>query len=118
MALKSDNTQAEQILKNSPTHAARTKHMDIKVKFCGEVIAKKNKILLTHVPTKLNFADIFTKPLSTVRFRDLRSIMIHDLTGIINNSGFLNRTFAVLKDFIKPTHKSSISMTGNSEEEY
>ena len=32
------------ILKNNPTHAARTKHMDVKIKICGEVLAKKNKI--------------------------------------------------------------------------
>ena len=65
--IHTDNIPAEQILMNSPAHAARTKHMDIKVTFCGEVLAKRNKILLKNAPTptKLNFADIFTKPLST-----------------------------------------------------
>ena len=41
-----DNQPTEHILKNSPTHAACTKHRDVKLKFCGEVLAKKNKILL------------------------------------------------------------------------
>ena len=68
-----DNQPAEHILKNNPTHAASTKHMDVKIKFCGEVLAKKNKILLRYVPSKVFFADIFNKPLSmyTVRFREL-----------------------------------------------
>ena len=104
-----DNQPAEHILKNNPTHAARTKHMDVKIKFCGEVLAKKNKILLKYVPTKFNFADIFTKPLSTVRFRELRSVMVQDLEGISNNSKFLQRTFAVLRDFIRMPLKSPIT---------
>ena len=62
-----DNQPVEHIPKNSATHAACTKHMDVKIKFCGEVLAKKNKILLKYVPSKFNFVDLFTKPLSTVQ---------------------------------------------------
>ena len=106
-----DNQPVEHILKNNPTHAARTKHMDVKIKFCGIVLANKNKILLKYVPTKFNFADIFTKaaPLSTVRFRELRSVMVQDLEGISNNSKFLQRTLAVLRDFIRMPLKSPIT---------
>jgi len=104
-----ENQPAEHILKNDPTHTARTKHMDVKIKFCGEVLAKKNKNLIKYVPTKFNFADIFTKPLSTVRFRELRSVMVQDLEGITNNSKFLQRTFAVLRDFIQMPFKSPMT---------
>ena len=104
-----DNQPASQVLLKGPTHSARTKHMDVRVKFCGEVLAQKNRVLLKYIPTKWNFADIFTKPLHTVRFRDLRSIMVHDLTGIINNSQFLQRTFSVLTDFVQSPFKSPSS---------
>ena len=99
-ALHTDNEPAMHILLNNPTHSNRTKHMDIRIKFCGEVLAKRQKIALKYVPTKFNFADIFTKPLATVRFRELRGILVQNLEGIVNNSSFLRRTFAVLKDFM------------------
>ena len=69
-ALHTDNEPAMHILLHSPTHSSRTKHVDICIKFCGEVLARRQKIAFKkYVPTKLNFADIFTKPLATVRFR-------------------------------------------------
>ena len=80
--------------------------MDVKIKFCGEVLAKKETILLKYVPTKFNFADIFTKPLSTVRFRDLRSVMLQNLDGIINNSRTTQRNFALLQDFAQTSPMS------------
>ena len=113
-----DNQPAEHILKNNPTHAARTKHMDVKIKFCGEVLAKKNKILLRYVPSKFNFADIFTKPLSTIRFRELRSVMVQDLEGISNNSKFLQRTFSVLRDFIRMPLKSPMTSIPEESETF
>ena len=61
-----DNEPAAHILLNNPTHTNRTKHMDIKIKFCGEVLSKWDKISLRYVPSKFNFADIFTQPLTTV----------------------------------------------------
>jgi hypothetical protein len=84
-----NNQPASNVLLKNPTHSGRTKHMDIKVKFCGEVLSRKDKIILKYVPSKFNFADIFTKPLSTVRFRDLRTVLVHNLDGIINNSQYL-----------------------------
>ena len=62
-ALHTDNEPAMHILLNSPMHSSRTKHVDICIKFCGEVLARRQKIALKYVPTKLNFADIYTKPL-------------------------------------------------------
>jgi hypothetical protein len=92
--LHTDNKPAAHIciLLNSPTHSNRTKHMDIRIKFCGEVLSKRQRIALKYVPTKFNFADIFTKPLGTVRFRDLRAVLVQNLDKIINNSQFLHRT--------------------------
>ena len=39
--LNTDNDPAMHILLNNPTHSSRTKHMDIRVKFCGEVLSKR-----------------------------------------------------------------------------
>ena len=81
-----DNQPAAHVLLKNPTHSGRSKHMDIKIKFCGEVLAKWEKILLKYIPTKFILADIFTKPLHTVRFRELRAILLQDLSEIIDNS--------------------------------
>jgi hypothetical protein len=99
--LNGDNKPATHVIMNNPTHSGRSKHMDIRIKFCGEVLARREIISLKYVPTKFNFADIFTRPLSTVRFRDLRSVMPQNLDGIINNSRTAQRTYNVLKDFVK-----------------
>ena len=63
-------------------------------------MARREKILLKYVPKKFNFANIFTKPLNTVRFRELRSVLLQDLSEIINNSKRISKSFAVLKDFL------------------
>ena len=95
-----DNQPAAHVLLKNPTHSGRSKHMDIKIKFCGEVIAKREKILLKYIPTKFNLADIFTKPLHTVRFRELRAILLQDLSEIIDNSTGITKIYTVLKDFV------------------
>ena len=91
--LHTDNQPARHILLNNPMHSNQTKHMDIKVKFWGEVLARKEKISLKYIPTKFRFADIFTKPQATVRFWELRAVIVQNLEGIFNNSQFLQRTF-------------------------
>ena len=48
----------------------RTKHMDVRLKFCGEVM-KQGLLKVEYVPTAENIADIFTKPLPAPRFRML-----------------------------------------------
>ena len=45
--LHTDNQPARHILLNNSTHSNRTKHMDVKMKFCGEVLARKEKISLS-----------------------------------------------------------------------
>ena len=104
--LNGDNQPATHVIMNNPTHSGRSKHMDVKIKFCGEVLAKKETILLKYVPTKYNFADIFTKALSTVRFRDLRSVMLQNLDGIINNSRTTQRNYNLLNDFAQTSPMS------------
>ena len=64
------------------------------------MLDKREKISLKYIPSKLKFADIFTKPLVTVRFRELRTVLVQNLEGIVNNSQFLRRTFSVLQDFV------------------
>ena len=61
----------------------------------------------------INFADIFTNPLATVRFRDLRSVLVQNLDGIANNTQFLRRTFSVLRDFI--TLSSLLHVQGTTQ---
>ena len=100
MVMFEDNQPAAHVLLQNPTHSGRSKHMDIKIKFCGEVLAKREKILLKYIPTKFNLADIFTKPLHTVRFRELRAILLQDLSEIIDNSTGITKIYTVLKDFV------------------
>ena len=57
---------------------SRTKHIDIRLKFCGEVITA-NKLKIKHVRTADNLADIFTKPLPAPRFRELRDKIVFKL---------------------------------------
>ena len=51
---------------------SRTKHIDIHLKFCREVVAA-GKLNIKYVQTADNIADIFTKPLPAPRFRELRA---------------------------------------------
>jgi len=44
-----DNQPVARVLLQNPTHSGRSKHMDIKIKFCGEVLAKREKILLLKI---------------------------------------------------------------------
>ena len=65
-----------------------------------EVLAKREKILLKYIPTKFNSVDMFTKPLNTVRFRELRTILLQDLSEIIDNSKGITKAYSVLKNFV------------------
>ena len=57
---------------------SRTNHIDIRLKFCGEVITAK-KLKIKYVRTADNLADIFTKPLPAPRFRELQDKNIFKL---------------------------------------
>jgi hypothetical protein len=67
--LLEDNNSAI-FLANNPSTTARTKHINIKVHFVREVI-KRGQIVLRHCPTDKMIADILTKALPRIKFKDL-----------------------------------------------
>ena len=58
-----DNQAAISLAKN-PVYHQRSKHIDIKYHYIRSEV-KNNKVLLKYVPSELNLADIFTKPVSS-----------------------------------------------------
>ncbi|MCI06929.1 peroxidase 4-like [Trifolium medium] len=79
MTLFCDNISAINIFKNLVQHS-RTKHIDIRHHFIGELVEDK-VVNLEHITTEKQLADIFTKPLDAVRFEKLRSslgVCIHE----------------------------------------
>ena len=65
-----DNTSAINISKN-PVQHSRTKHIDIRHHVIRELV-ENNVVVLEHVETSKQIADIFTKALDSVRFTSLR----------------------------------------------
>ena len=65
-----DNTSAIMISKNPVLHS-RTKHIEIRHHFIRDHV-EKGDIELIHIDTKNQIADIFTKPLSTQQYLELR----------------------------------------------
>ena len=63
---------------------SRTKHLDVHLKFCGEVV-KEGLVKIKYVSTVNNIADIFTKPLPSPRFRLLRDALVSDIQRVLNN---------------------------------
>ncbi|CAA7018890.1 unnamed protein product [Microthlaspi erraticum] len=66
-----DNKSAIDISKN-PVQHSRTKHIDIRHHFVRELVEEK-QVVLEHVVTDLQLADLFTKPLDFNRFVTLRN---------------------------------------------
>jgi hypothetical protein len=66
-----DNQSAIALAKN-PVFHDRSKHIELKYHFIREAVETK-KIELEFVPTKLQLADILTKPLGRILFTELRS---------------------------------------------
>ena len=79
------------------TSKSRTKHMDVRLKFCGEVL-KHGLLQNEYVPAADNIADIFTKPLPAPRFRLLRDELVSDIQVFINNcSSAMAKLLVMLK---------------------
>ena len=68
--IKCDNTSAINLSKN-PIQHSRTKHIEVRHHFLRDHI-QKGDISLDFIGTEHQLADIFTKPLSNDRFRDIR----------------------------------------------
>jgi hypothetical protein len=79
LTLYCDNLSAINISKNSIQHS-RTKHIDIRHHFIRDLVEDK-VVILEHVTTKEQLANIFTKALDVKQFERLRSklgICVHE----------------------------------------
>ena len=83
--LYGDNLPAIQSIGNDSARS-RTKHLDIRLKFCGEVV-KAGKIQIKYVKTASNLADILTKPLPAPRFKELRANIVFNLSQFFHGEG-------------------------------
>ena len=97
--LLGDNTPALSSCKLD-TMKRQTKHMDVKVKFLGEVYHQK-KFHLKYVASQNNWSDIFTKPLATVNFRRLRAAIIQDLTTLMHGKSSTHGAIKVIANIQK-----------------
>ena len=70
MNLYCDNTSAINISKN-PVQHSRTKHIDIRHHFIRELV-EEGVIVLEHISTEKQLADILTKPLDVSKFENMR----------------------------------------------
>lgn len=68
-----DNISAIELSKN-PVHHDRSKHIDTKFHFIRECV-EDGRVKIHHVGTAEQPADIFTKPLGTVKFVELRQAL-------------------------------------------
>ncbi|KAG9446390.1 hypothetical protein H6P81_012518 [Aristolochia fimbriata] len=73
MTVYCDNTSAINISKN-PVQHSRTKHIDIRHHFIRELVEDR-QVLIEHVSTENQLADIFTKSLDAKRFEFLRGAL-------------------------------------------
>jgi len=65
-------------LTEHPVHHGRTKHINVKYHFVRERV-ETGEIKIQHVPTEIQTADIFTKPLPGPRHRLLRQKLLSEL---------------------------------------
>ena len=65
-----DNTSTISLAKN-PVHHSRTKHIDVRHHFIRDHVQKKD-VKVEFIPTHLQLADIFTKPLGDEQFMYIR----------------------------------------------
>ncbi|XP_074377137.1 secreted RxLR effector protein 161-like [Apium graveolens] len=68
-----DNKSAIDLAKNSVFHG-RSKHIDIRYHFIRECI-ERGEIIVKHVSTEFQRADVLTKSLTTVKFERMRKLL-------------------------------------------
>ncbi|KAL8106163.1 hypothetical protein AgCh_029826 [Apium graveolens] len=74
-----DNKSAIDLAKN-PVFHGRSKHIDIRYHFIRECV-EKGEIILRHISSEMQRADVLTKSLSTVKFEKIRKLL-----GVVNLS--------------------------------
>ncbi|XP_074346212.1 uncharacterized protein LOC141684982 [Apium graveolens] len=78
--VKSDNRSAIELMKNPVLHG-RSKHIDVRFHFICECI-ERGELIVKHVATQEQRADILTKALGRVKFEEMRkAIGVKDLTA-------------------------------------
>ena len=78
----------------NPVHHRRTKHIELDIHFVREKVAL-GAVRVLHVPSSLQFADIFTKGLPTLVFREFRSSLHVDPLPGSDCGGVLEKDTAV-----------------------
>jgi hypothetical protein len=68
-----DSKSAIELVKNK-VHHERSKHINVKFHFIREQV-KEKKIELIYVSSDEQVADIFTKPLPTVKFKKFKNLL-------------------------------------------
>ena len=94
-----DNQSAIHISKN-PIQHQRTKHIDIHMHFIRQLI-QDGVLNLKYLPTEEQVVDIFTKPLASPRFLQLRLILgVKSLGGCLESSSFHHISWFLVSDFL------------------
>ena len=84
-----DNQSCISIATNSTNHK-RTKHIDIKYHFIRDQI-EKQVLILYHLPTDQQLADAFTKPITPIKFLQIRAkLALLEMFAILVYRGILN----------------------------
>jgi hypothetical protein len=73
MNIRVDNKSAIELVKN-PVHHERNKHIDVCFHFIREHV-KNDDVEMTHVASRDQVADIFTKPLSAELFNKFKKLL-------------------------------------------
>ena len=68
-----DNKSAIDLSKNLVFHG-RSKHIDVRFHFIRDCI-ERGDILVKHVKTREQKADVLTKPMFTVKFEEMRGLL-------------------------------------------
>lgn len=74
-----DNKSAIDLAKN-PVFHGRSKHIDIRYHFIRECV-EKGEIIMKHINSEMQRADVLTKSLATVKFERMRKLL-----GVVNLS--------------------------------
>ena len=69
------DNQAAITLSNSQKHHQRTKHMNVRFHYLRDLV-NDNVILMQWISTQFQQADLFTKPLGTQLFTQLRKLIM------------------------------------------